>query len=243
MNVLSAVKILNTQVVEYIFAHSVAQTPCYSNATSSNDYATRTIHDFYRARVSSEIDEFAIIENGLKLFNIGTSLKVIPFLGDSYRVVIFDKLYPEKKKGNTGGMDLADKGMGSIQIVILLLRLATLAKKYRGQSLTVLLEEPEQNLHPAMQSKLTDLLYYVNHEFGIQFIIETHSEYLIRKSQLFVAADNKSEYENKVLFKVYYLPDDDKQPYEMIYREDGKFTNEFGPGFFDTASNLAFELF
>ena len=122
------------------------------------------------------------------------------------------------------------------------LRLSTLARKYKGLNLTVLLEEPEQNLHPALQSKLTDLIYEVNKKYNVRFIIETHSEYLIRKTQILVAHENISDYRNKVLFKVYYLPTDGNIPYEMRYRSDGKFSNEFGPGFFDEASNLAFEL-
>ena len=158
--------ILNSHVIEYIYSHSVTQTPCYSNATSSNDYATRTIHEFYRSRISSGDEEFKIVEDGLKLFDIGNSLKVIPFLGDSYRVVIFDDENPEitdeKDVGYPGGMDLADKGMGSIQIILLLLRLSTLARKYKGLNLTILLEEPEQNLHPALQSKLADLVLSIN---------------------------------------------------------------------------------
>ena len=238
--------ILNSQMVEYIYSHSITQTPCYSNATSSNDYATRIIHEFYRSRISCGDDEFKIIENGLEHFGIGKSLKVIPFLGDSYRVVIFDDENPEitdvKDESYPGGMDLADKGMGSIQIILLLLRLSTLARKYKGLNLTVLLEEPEQNLHPALQSKLTDLIYEVNKKYNVRFIIETHSEYLIRKTQILVAHENISDYRNKVLFKVYYLPTDGNIPYEMRYRSDGKFSNEFGPGFFDEASNLAFEL-
>lgn len=241
--------VLNSQVVEYIYSHSVAQTPCYSNATSSNDYATRIIHEFYRSRISSGDKEFSIIENGLKLFHIGASLRVISFLGDTYRVVIFDEENPEivdeNKAGYPGGMDLADKGMGSIQIILLLLRLATLARKYNGLNLSVLLEEPEQNLHPALQSKLADLLHYVNKNYNIRFIVETHSEYLIRKSQVIVAkenfADNK-ELQEKNCFKVYYLPSNGKEPYEMVYRTDGCFKNDFGEGFYDEAENLAFEV-
>lgn len=30
---------------------------------------------------------------------------------------------------------------------------------------------------------------------------------------------------------------------QMFFREDGRFSNEFEPGFYDIASNLAFELF
>lgn len=239
--------VLNSQVLEYVYSHSAAQTPCYSNATSSNDYATRTIHDFYRARISSGDEEFNVIETGMKLFNIGSSLKVISFLGDSYRVVIFDEENPEnadsQQEGYPGGMDLADKGMGSIQITLLLLRLATLARKYKGLNLTVLLEEPEQNLHPAMQSKLADLLRYVNKNFDIRFIVETHSEYLVRKSQVIVAEENfgdDKELKEKNCFKVYYLPSDGEEPYEMLFTKSGRFTNKFGEGFYDEAgkSNL-----
>lgn len=241
--------VLNNQVLEYIYSHSVAQTPCYSNATSSNDYATRTIHEFYRARISSGDEEFDIIENGMKLFHIGASLRVIPFLGDSYRVVVFDEENPEmsdsQQEGYPGGMDLADKGMGAIQIILLLLRLATLARKYKGLQLTVLLEEPEQNLHPALQSKLADMLHYVNKSYKVRFIVETHSEYLIRKSQVIVAEDNfvdDNELKEKNCFKVYYLPGDGKEPYEMVYRTDGCFKNDFGEGFYDEAENLAFKV-
>jgi len=125
------------------------------------------------------------------------------------------------------------------------LRLATLARKYKGLNLTVLLEEPEQNLHPALQSKLADLLHYVNKNYNVRFIVETHSEYLIRKSQVIVAeenfADNKELHE-KNCFKVYYLPNNGIEPYEMEYRTDGCFKNDFGEGFYDEAENLAFKV-
>ena len=46
---------------------------------------------------------------------------------------------------------------------------------------------------------------------------------------------------NQSPFKVYYVPRDDK-PYEMEFCPDGRFKNEFGKGFFDEATNLAFEI-
>lgn len=239
--------ILNSHVVEYIYSHSVTQTPCYSNATSSNDYATRTIHEFYRSRISPGDEEFKIIEDGLKLFDIGNSLKVIPFLGDSYRVVIFDGENPEitdeKDAGYPGGMDLADKGMGSIQIILLLLRLSTLSRKYKGLNLIILLEEPEQNLHPALQSKLADLVLFINKEYGVRFIIETHSEYLVRHIQVLSAQIFKNGFDNTP-FKVIYLTGDKDLPcYDMGFQKNGKFEKEFGPGFFNVADDAAMELF
>ena len=239
--------ILNRQVIEYIYAHSVYQDSVYANCANSSDYTKRTIHEFYSSRISSGDKEFSLIEDWLEEFKIGKSLKVVPYKGDNYSLVIFDEQNPEitsdKRKGYPGGIDLADKGMGSIQIVILLLRLATLIRRYKGQQLTILLEEPEQNLHPALQSKLADLVYEVNKKFGLRFIVETHSEYLIRKTQVLVYEINKSLERTNVPFKCYYLPNDGTEPYDMQYRTDGKFSNEFRPGFFDEAANLAFKIF
>ena len=39
----------------------------------------------------------------------------------------------------------------------------------------------------------------------------------------------------------YYIPENSK-PYSLGYRKDGKFMESFGTGFYDEASNLAFEL-
>lgn len=247
--------ILNKQVIEYIYAHSVYQDSVYSKCANSSDYTKRSIHEFYNARISfgneelsiSKDEEYKLLENWLKDFKIGDSLKVIPYKGDNYSLVIFDKENPEiasdKRKGYPGGIDLADKGMGSIQIVILLLRIVTLIRKYKGQQLTILLEEPEQNLHPAMQSKLADLLYSLNKDFGVRFVVETHSEYLIRKTQVIVAGLSKSANYMEMPFKVIYLPDNGDNPYDMLYRPDGKFNKEFGSGFFDEAAKLAFKIF
>jgi predicted ATPase len=141
--------------------------------------------------------------------------------------------------------------------MVLLLRIATIVKRYdlfnknitwRDQSHypVIVIEEPEQNLHPKMQSKLAELFYSLAKDWGCKFLIETHSEYLVRKSQVIVAEEGFADEENlkeNNHFKVYYLPSDGLVPYEMKYRIDGKFSNEFGPGFFDTASDLAFELF
>ena len=226
---------INNDVIEYIYAHSVSQQVFYNIVKDSSDYVTRAIHEFYQARITEGDKEFEFLCHWLKEFEVGNAIEVIAMKGEAYQVLVLD----EKNKK---GIDLADKGMGSIQMTILLLRIATLMRKYKGNNLTILLEEPEQNLHPALQSKLADLLLDAHRQSGFQFIVETHSEYLIRKSQVLVAeAKNAVNFDNP--FKVYYLPNDGKKPYEMIYRTDGKFSNDFGIGFFDEAANLAFELF
>ena len=236
-------KVISGQTIEYIYAHSVFQDSVYAKCANSSDYTKRTIHEFYTSRISEGDDEFSLIEDWLKEFKIGISLKVIPYKGDNYSLVIFDDKNPEiksdKRKGYPGGIDLADKGMGSIQIVILLLRLATLIRKYKGQQLTVMLEEPEQNLHPALQSKLADLMFKISQIFGLRFIIETHSEYLVRHSQVIAA---KQLYEDSVslstvneTIKVYYISQE-RGVVDMLFLDNAKFDDHFDEGFFDQAA-------
>lgn len=237
---------LNKQTIEYIYAHSVVQTPFYSNATSSNDYATRTIHEFYKSRISLDDEELLMVEKWLKEFNIGTSFSVIPFLGDSYRIVIYDdenpKITDKDQEGYPGGIDLADKGMGTIQLVILLLRIATLIRKFKRQQLIILLEEPEQNLHPALQSKLADLVYEINLKYGVHFVIETHSEYMVRNSQVLVGKNFDSEEKAKDNpFKIFYMPQKGST-YPIGYTLTGRLTDKFESGFFDEAGKANFYI-
>lgn len=103
----------------------------------------------------------------------------------------------------------------------------------------VIIEEPEQNLHPALQSKLADLFLEVS-KLGVNVLVETHSEYLVRRSQVLVAeAKYKDEQElaDKCPFKVYYLPETGTggKPYYMEYQTTGGFKRSFGEGFFDEA--------
>ena len=190
----------------------------------------------------------------MKQFEIGTSFDITSIDGEAYQVRITD--------ADGSFVPLADKGMGSIQMMILLLRLATIMRRnkktnaeigevnlFDDQTLslptTVIIEEPEQNLHPKMQSLLADLFSYLTSEANLRFLIETHSEYLIRKSQVIVAEQkfiNEEDLKKNNLFKVYYLPTDDNQPYELLYRTDGCFENDFGEGFFDEAEKLAFQV-
>ena len=97
------------------------------------------------------------------------------------------------------------------------------------------------NLHPALQSLLADLFYEVHSEYKINFIVETHSEYLIRKTQLIVKEKELEIKPNTNPFSVIYFDSSLKQ-WNMEYREDGVFKKDFGPGFFDVSSQQAMKL-
>ena len=224
--------------VEYIYAHAVTQTVIYS-AKDTNDYFVKTIHEFANCRIQKGTKIHKFITKWMKAFNIGYDYTINSVGGEAHVVKILDK--------DDCPVNLADKGMGSIQLMVLLFRLATKMsdreRPINRTGSTIIVEEPEQNLHPKLQSKLADLFFELNKTYGFNFIIETHSEYLIRKTQVIVSeCFNDEEKLKNNPFKVYYFPSDNK-PYEVKYRSNGRFENDFGKGFFDEAANLTFKLF
>lgn len=168
--------------------------------------------------------------------------------------------------------DLCDMGSGTIHFVTLCLQLMLKVDDYAGNAYSpmILIEEPEQNLHPMLQSHMADFLldvsdlflvlssgkyrikddsYYLNQNShsALKMVIETHSEYIIRRSQV-LAKDycknggNISDF----AFRTYYFPsknDKKKKPYDMKYCKDGRFYERFGYGFFDEATELAMQVF
>jgi predicted ATPase len=111
------------------------------------------------------------------------------------------------------------------------------------EKITLYLEEPESNLHPHWQSLLTELLHELYVKYGFRFIIETHSEYMIRKAQYLVAKNNKCQED----FKIYYFngpnnANSKEKYYDIKINKDGMLSKDFGPGFVDEATNLTIDL-
>lgn len=231
--------IINSSYIYYWGAEPQKQSALFSIRDKKNALA-QAIHEYYQLMLGeSGGEEERKIRKWMIEFKIGTNFHIsTPLAGEAYQCSIIDE--------NGKSINLADKGMGSLQIMTLLFRLATIIKKHKGETIhvTLIIEEPELNLHPALQSKLAELFYEVNKKNKIKFIVETHSEYLIRRSQVIVANEefvNQQDLEENNMFKVYYFPTD-ALPYSMNYRTDGKFSNEFGEGFYDVSSDLSFEI-
>lgn len=142
---------------------------------------------------------------------------------------------------NSKTFDLTNLGSGAAQILPILIQIVISSKES-----TILLEEPETNLHPNFQSKLAELFMEASGDpFGHQFIIETHSEYLIRKLQYLVATKKIKSGE----IQVYYFNLSSRtkangigQVMSIDIFDNGGLSQNFGEGFFDEASTLRFGL-
>lgn len=306
--------------IEHLSPQRNNQTRLYLNDQKSND-----INKLIDVHTHNPIDKRSVaakyIKDWMGAFDIGSDYSITPIQGLASIIEI-----KEQKEG--GWINLVDKGFGAGQIfsIILQIGLCINSNNYWKKRLThrskmnynhlIIIEEPEANLHPALQSKLAEMFLETYQEHHINFIIETHSEYVLRSSQVLVKKhfnneknnekgliNNSSDHVksektvrlNKVLrelnlsldkaaehlansgieikarpttklsnkeheiliegvrrdrtkkdikdlpFAVYYFEKNDG-PYKMRYRHDGKFMDEFGTGFFDVSSNLAFDI-
>lgn len=161
-------------------------------------------------------------------------------------VVIY--LYDDKEE--TYCELLADKGYGITQLVSVLLEIETKILVYNRLSeelpkpSLIVIEEPEIHLHPNYQSLLADMFLEAYQKYNIHFIIETHSEYLIRRTQVISSEqryESQEELNEKNPFRVYYITKD-SQLYDMRYRTNGLFAEKFGEGFMDEASKMHMTL-
>lgn len=152
---------------------------------------------------------------------------------------------------------LADYGLGTNQLLPIIFSLGihriiwdVETNDEIFQPRTVVIEEPESNLHPAMQSKLADMFVDASKLFKVQIIAETHSEYLIRKLQYLVGTPKSDLKSNEVVIYYFYKPDHQavlskqvNQVEKIEIDEFGRLTKEFGSGFFDEADKIALDIF
>jgi len=229
----NALTILTCKNYIYAYEHASCKSSVYTK--NDNDFVSDCIIEYAQTDMSNHSTATDFLHKWLAYFEIGSYCKAQCVEGDSYTLHIIDKYGKETP--------LADFGTGIIQLTALLLKLTVIIAKQ--QETTLILEEPEQNLHPALQAKLADLLWDITtstwqQETCVQLIIETHSEYLVRKTQVLVHnAAQEENFHNP--FKVLYCQRD-RAPYVMKYLPDGRFENKFGPGFYDESTNLLFEI-
>lgn len=199
-----------------------------------------------------DIKYHQFVSNWLKKMDIGEDFVIEQDLTDkSCKFTII--------KSDGSQTDLCYMGSGTIHFVGLCLSLLNFIDENAGNryTSTLLIEEPEQNLHPMFQSHMANFLLSISNlaneicknrncdnPNGIKIVVETHSEYIIGRSQVICKACYKRNEPNP--YRVYYFPSgsqqSDTKPYDMIYNSNGKFEREFGPGFTDESALLTYQL-
>lgn len=217
----------------------------------SISYMNEILQLFNKSNINSTAIEF--LKHYIKEFKIADDIEV------KYHTDLLSSTIHLVKNSNK--VNISDLGYGISQLVPILLRIAINISTYEKHSNLLIdnvwqpnyyfdpsilvIEEPETNLHPALQSKLADLFVECYQKYNIQFIIETHSEYFIRKLQYKIA---KQEFNHKDA-NIYYFNDPESEAYksEVVYKIDieknGVLSRPFGSGFFDESNNLNMSLY
>ncbi|MGQ7311195.1 DUF3696 domain-containing protein [Microbacterium arabinogalactanolyticum] len=115
-------------------------------------------------------------------------------MGDKIKVLDLGKL----GRGVNLRVDGADRdltmiGVGASQLLPILV--ACLAVEPNS---VVLIEQPELHLHPSVQSRLADFFLFARPD--VQFVVETHSEYLITRLRRRIAEARVTPIQAQVLF-------------------------------------------
>ena len=124
------------------------------------------------------LDEYVAL--WLKRLNLISSFRVEKFTEES-------NLYRVKVKINKDSSEslITEVGFVVSQVLPVLVLLY-----YVPEGSTVLLEQPEIHLHPSVQSGLADVLIDAIRVRGIQVIVESHSEHLLRRLQRRIAEED-----------------------------------------------------
>ena len=129
--------------------------------------------------------------------------------------------------------NLSDMGYGISQLMPLILNPIQTEWAWFFSSYLVIVWT-EANLHPSLQSKIADLVAYQYNKYGSTFIIETHSEYLIRKLQ-YLCKDVRSPLSPEdVMIHYFIIPMISlwwASRKQITINEEGNLTGEFGRAF------------
>jgi predicted ATP-dependent endonuclease of OLD family len=239
--------IFNHNMIEYIPPYKFKQ-----GSTKSNTGTYRTIikrlREIKQKNVWFGASEY-FTEYWLKYFNIGERIQFEKLSNNENQVYLV--------KGDIN-LPIEDQGFGLSQLIPIIY-LASMPNYLPNSEnelrtpdsffwfkeeirTTFLIEEPESNLHPSNQSKLADLFIDAHWKFGHQFIVETHSEYLVRKLQYWVAKGILKQDKVKILYFTNDKSEKGKKDVkikEIFFKANGDLTSDFEPGFFDESTTLS----
>jgi len=104
----------------------------------------------------------------------------------------------------------------------------------------ILMENPEAHLHPKGQTKIAEFIAMIAN-YGVQVIIETHSDYILDGLRLAVKDDENINHEDTKLYYLELDKDDNTEVKSPQIDKDG-YLDEWPENFFDTSINNKMNL-
>ncbi|MDC1002045.1 AAA family ATPase [Candidatus Pelagibacter sp.] len=115
--------------------------------------------------------------------------------------------------------------------------LGTVVDLMRSDNETIIIEEPENKIHPKIQGNLIEAIIEICEKNNNRVIIETHSEHFILRIQKLLR--DKKIHQDSIAINYVYLDEDGKGSKidNMKLDENGKFINKWRHGFFSERLN------
>ncbi len=259
-----------TDVNEYINTRNVRSNNLsakkYFDVEDTSTF-NQLIKDFSKLDKTLQLNIIDKINNWLSKFGIGDKFEIeFNKEYETFNLYITDEKNNTKRKHNEFGAGVSQ----SLQLIFYcqMLQHEDVISNFGNSKSILIFEEPELYLHPALQSKLGELFYntfegkrYEDEEiieetgggfrvlptihksyFDKMTIIETHSEYIVRKIQLLVAQE-QGFFKDDIIIHYLNVSKESEKTFPIFITKDGRLTRDFGTGFFDEADNIATELF
>ena len=207
-------------------------------AISSKDSRTTGIRGEHTHDILFRSEETVeSVNKWFEKFSIPYSLAVDRFegmrlSGEYVSLMLLDKF-------TSTNVTLSDVGFGVNQLLPMIVEGVTQIpdSPLRPKHSIICIEQPEIHIHPRLQAEVADLLIATSQEErGKQWIVETHSEMLIRRIQRRIAEKQISPADVSV---IYVNPRQDIGSEILLLRldEDGDFLDDWPEGFFEEGFN------
>ena len=153
-------------------------------------------------------DIFKVLKKTLKKIGLAHDIKAKRLTGGRYEINV---------KPTTSGVfaSLCDVGFGIPQVLPMVV-----ADMQLGLASTLVVSQPEIHLHPSIQAKLGDYFVEQTTLLDKNYVIETHSEYLLNRIRLNIVKGKISPED----VKIYHIANIDNHPklYHLKFTEDGQ---------------------
>ena len=111
--------------------------------------------------------------------------------------------------------------------------------KVDSKTPVILIEEIESNLHPDAQVKLGDMLIDYQKNFGLQFVLETHSDHLLRHFQINIRKKGDDTLESSDV-NINYIKDGSSE--NVRVNEQGILSKSIAENFYGVAAQQEVEF-